>query len=199
MKKTYFTRETLLLRLRDSYDEKSWEEFVKYYRSYIYTVVLRTGLSYEDTQDVTQDILLKAWKGLPSFEYDSEQCKFRTWLSRVCRNCLRDCAKSKRAKLARLKVDDVADVEEFMGYSEAEIEKIAEVEWKNYIAEMAWERVSGEFSETVLQAFRLHAEECPVSDIATRLDIPENSVYVYRTRVRKALMKEIMRLDVQLG
>ncbi|NQZ58478.1 MAG: sigma-70 family RNA polymerase sigma factor [Lentisphaeraceae bacterium] len=195
----YSTRETLVQRLRNSYDEKSWEEFIKYYRGYIYAVVQRAGLSYEDTQDITQDVVLRAWKALPQFEYSKAKCKFRTWLVTLCRNSIYDQAKTKRAKLSRLTVDSDVDLETLIGSSAAEIDEMAEVEWKNYIAEMALESIRAEFSEKVFQTFQLHAEECPVSEIVARLEIPENTVYIYRKRVRKALMKEIFRLDAQLG
>ena len=85
------------------------------------------------------------------------------------------------------------------GSSPAEIEEIAEVEWKNYIADMAWEKVSKDFSDLASQAFLLHGEDYSVSDIAGKLDISEEKVYVDRCRVRKALLKEILRLDAQLG
>jgi len=199
MDDTYSTRETLVQRLRNSYDEKSWEEFVKFYRGYIYTVVQRSGLNYEDSQDVTQDVTLRAWKALPQFEYKKDKCKFRTWLARLWHNSICDHVKTKRAKLAKLKVEADNDLEKFAGSSAAEIEEIAEVEWKNYIADMAWEKVSRDFSDIASQAFLLHGEDFSVREIAAKLDISEEKVYVDRSRMRKALLKEILRLDAQLG
>ena len=200
MNDNYFTRETLLLRLRDSYDEKSWEEFVKYYRGYIFTVIHRSGLNYEDAQDTTQDVLLKAWKALPQFEYKSEECKFRSWLMIVCRNCLRDYAKSSRGKLSKLQVSsDDDEIHVLCASTEAEIDAIAEIEWKMYIAHLAWESISTEFSANVLEAFYMHSEEYSTDEIRDKLDICEENIYVYRGRVRKALLKETLRLETQLG
>ena len=193
------TRETLVQRLSNCYDEQSWEEFVKYYRGFIFAVVNRSGLSYEDSQDVTQEVVLRAWKALPQFEYRKGECKFRSWLMTVCRHCMFDFAKSKRAKLEKLKVDVDSDVLTRCGSTEAEVDAIAEIEWKKHIAELALESINEDFSEIVLQTFHLHAEELSVSEIATRLDISENNVYVYRGRVRKALMKEIFRFEHQLN
>ncbi|NQZ58793.1 MAG: sigma-70 family RNA polymerase sigma factor [Lentisphaeraceae bacterium] len=199
MADTHSTRETLIQRLSNCYDEQSWEEFVRYYRGFIFAVVHRSGLSYEDSQDVTQDVVVRAWKALPQFEYRKGECKFRSWLMTVCRNCMFDYAKSKRGRLEKLRVDVSVDVLTLCGSSAAEIDVIAEVEWKKHIAELALESVIEDFSETVLQTFYLHAEELSVREISERLGISENNVHVYRARVRKALMKEIFRLENQLN
>ncbi|NQZ59299.1 MAG: sigma-70 family RNA polymerase sigma factor, partial [Lentisphaeraceae bacterium] len=150
-------------------------------------------------QDATQDVLLKAWKALPQFEYKSEQYKFRSWLMIVCRNCLRDYAKSKRGKLDKLKVDCDGEIGLIGGSIEAEIDEIAEAEWKKYVAHMAWDNIAKQFSANVLEAFHMHAEECSTAEISAKLDMSEENIYVYRGRVRKALLKEILRLDTQLG
>ena len=83
--------------------------------------------------------------------------------------------------------------------SEPEIEKIAEEEWMLYISQLAWETISKDFKETLLQAFLRSSEDEEVSSIAQDLGISESSVYVYKQRVQKALMKEVLRLENYLG
>ena len=80
------THQTLIARVRDQYDESSWNEFVGYYEKYIYTVVCRLGLSHHDALDLVQNILLLLWKNLQNFDYQPEKCKFRSWMNKVIRN-----------------------------------------------------------------------------------------------------------------
>ena len=59
MKETLSTRQTLLVRVQNQSDEKSWEEFAGYYRRYIYMVARNMRLSHHDAEDVLQRTLLK--------------------------------------------------------------------------------------------------------------------------------------------
>ena len=57
------TRQTLLLKIRDQYNEDAWEEFIAFYRPYVYRVVLNLGqIQVVDREDIIQEVLLIAWK-----------------------------------------------------------------------------------------------------------------------------------------
>ena len=66
----YSTRQTLLQRLKNQQDDRSWEEFVFYYQRYIYAIISNMNLPHHDCEDLVQAVLLKAWKILPGFQYD---------------------------------------------------------------------------------------------------------------------------------
>ena len=53
------TRESLLLRIRDSQDREAWQEFVSIYRPLIYRVGRRHGLQDADAQNLAQEVLQK--------------------------------------------------------------------------------------------------------------------------------------------
>ncbi|MFN0055056.1 MAG: hypothetical protein ACKV0T_23025 [Planctomycetales bacterium] len=53
------TRESLLLRIRDSQDREAWQEFVSIYRPLIYRVARRHGLKNADAQNLAQEVLPK--------------------------------------------------------------------------------------------------------------------------------------------
>ena len=69
----YRTRQTLLERLRDRYDDSSWQEFIDTYRGYIFVVVRRMNINEADAEDLVQQVLLKLWEELPDFAYDSKK------------------------------------------------------------------------------------------------------------------------------
>ncbi len=42
------TRETLLIRVKNQHDENSWEDFVFYYKKFIYIICRKMGLNHSN-------------------------------------------------------------------------------------------------------------------------------------------------------
>ena len=57
----YHTRETLLEKIRNQHDDKSWEDFVFYYKHFIYIICRRMNLAHHDAEEVVQKVLVKVW------------------------------------------------------------------------------------------------------------------------------------------
>ena len=86
------------------------------------------------------------------------------------------------------------------GRVEASIEKIAEKEWQNYIANLAWKNIKNDLSEMNRNIFEDSLTETfSNADLAEKYSIAEASVRVYKMRVKKALSKEIVRLNTELS
>lgn len=62
---------------------KAFEQAVRQYSEQLYWQVRRIVLNHEDSNDVVQNALLKAWNSLDSFHGDA---KLLTWLSRIAIN-----------------------------------------------------------------------------------------------------------------
>ena len=193
------TRYTLLQRLQNPNNEKSWEEFVTYYRPYIFVIIKRFNVGIQDSEELLQDVLVKIWKNISIFDPAKFECRFRTWLSVMIRNTVFNFFKSKSSKNSQNNVnyDDIIGKLELI--SDAEINEIAEKEWRNYIAKMAWQNLKANFNEVTRKIF----EESMLSDIensklAEKYDVSESSVRVFKMRVRKAMHKEIIRLNNEL-
>lgn len=62
---------------------KGFEALVRQYSEQLYWQIRRIVLTHEDSNDVLQNALIKAWNGLGSFHGDS---KIFTWLSRIVIN-----------------------------------------------------------------------------------------------------------------
>lgn len=194
----YKTRKTLLARLKDQQDERSWEEFVFYYQRYIYAIISNMNLAHHDCEDLVQTVLLKAWKNLPKFNYDPGKGKFRGWITAVTKNSVKDyLAKNfRRQRLIEAsknspnygKKDDVPELDE-----------IAEREWHNYLSRLAWENVEGRLAPKVKKSFLMLLQGKAVREIAEELELAENSVYQYKSRVQKLLYKEVVRLNYELS
>ncbi|MCM8540008.1 MAG: RNA polymerase sigma factor [Lentisphaeraceae bacterium] len=194
------TRQTLLEKIRDKHDEDSWEDFVFYYRQYIYVVVRSMNLHHHDAEEIVQMVLLKVWEKLPDFQYDREKGRFRGWLCRVTGNIVKNYLRSRKSQINRVeKLKQQEEIHYLNSVSLPEIEKIASREWENYIANIAWENIENNFKDHVKECFLLMSDDLPVPDIAVKLGISESSVYVYKKRVLDRLFAEINRLERDLG
>ncbi|WDE98463.1 sigma-70 family RNA polymerase sigma factor [Lentisphaera profundi] len=196
----WLTRETLLIQVRNRYDEKSWAEFDEYYRSFIKMIITRMGVTHHDAEDLTQQVLLSAWKALPDFDYDTNKGRFRGWLCQVTGNATKNFFDKRKREVKRHeKATSDRSLDYIKTYNQADIEQIATEEWEVYISNLAWKNIETELADKVREAFLLLTQGKDPADIALELDIERNTIYVYKKRVTKLLYNEINRLDRELG
>jgi len=72
-------------------DEEAFSRLVKHNLKSIYSFAARSAPN--DAEDIVQDVFLKAWKNLKSFNPDT--AKFKTWLMRIARNTVIDHLRKK--------------------------------------------------------------------------------------------------------
>ena len=70
-------------------DQEAWGRFVGLYGSRIRGWCRQWGLQESDSEDVTQDVLLRLAQKLRTFQYDPTR-SFRGWLRTVTQNALAD-------------------------------------------------------------------------------------------------------------
>ena len=88
MTERWSTNKSLILRARNPDDAQAWGDFVHFYKPFMLHVLRRMNVPQSDSEDVVQDILVKIWRSIAS--YDAEKGRFRTWLSTVVRNAVFD-------------------------------------------------------------------------------------------------------------
>jgi RNA polymerase sigma factor (sigma-70 family) len=85
--------------------EQAFTRIVKKYQEKLYWHIRRMVVSHDDTDDVLQNVFIKAWKGLENFREDSQ---LYTWLYRIATNeSLTHIDKVKRK--STLSYDDIAE------------------------------------------------------------------------------------------
>ncbi len=194
---TYKTRETLLQRIKDKHDDDSWEDFVFYYKKFIYVICRRMNLNHHDAEEIVQKVLLYSWEKLPEFVYDGKK-KFRGWLCQLTMNSVKDFYKSTKRYNNKL---ESASIEECVldRNAPSDIDIIAEEEWNAYIANMAMHNIKDLFSDKVLEIFQKLSHGSTPTALAEETGIPRNTISVYKKRVTAKLCEEIRRLNQELG
>ena len=194
------TRKTLLVRVQDQQDEKSWEEFAAYYRKYIYMVARNMRLSHHDAEDILQRTLLKLWENLPKFKYDTSKGSFRSWLCTVIRNMVINLVKKKSRMLTGLDDEEQYRVKKYLGSVQLTVlDEIAEREWRLFLANSAWNNIEIGLTDKVKAVFLMLKKGIALDEVAEALKIQKNTVYVYKLRVQEKLAKEVKRLEKDLS
>jgi RNA polymerase sigma factor (sigma-70 family) len=187
----WVTRKSLLMRVKDSSDEKAWDDFVAYYKNFIYHILHRIGMRSADIDDLVQEILIKLWKNLES--YDAEKGLFRAWLNTIVRNTAYNYFESAKRRRDLLE-NERQFAETLRTMPASDLEKIIEDEWSKYITSFALDRLKNIFSGKAIEVFSLSLDGYSTDEIAEKLSLTRDSVYTLRNRVKACFIKEVRAL-----
>jgi len=199
------TRMSLIERLSDWEDQKSWDEFYQTYWRLIYGVSLKAGLGQDEAFDVVQDTVLtiaKQWK--KGQRYDPSKGSFKTWLMNVTRWRIADQFRKKQRNPAAMNqqggtpgadgvLRSTATFERLEGEDGQEtMERIWENEWKFNLSEVAIERVRKRVSPLQFQIFHAYViKDWDTARVKRELGVSQSQVYLAKHRVGGMIKKEI--------
>src|SRR5438309_3627242 len=168
------TRDSLLGRLRDWGDEKSWKTFFDTYWKLIYGRAIRAGLTDAEAQDVVQDTVICVCKSMREFKYDKSG-SFKQWLLRLTTWRIHDILrrripglkeKGNRQSTATDDLDKIADP------TPSPLESAWDKEWEENLVEAAIERVKARVDGKSYQIFDLSVgKNWPVARISQALNV----------------------------
>ncbi len=100
-----------LLRKAQKGDERAFAIIVRMYETPVYNYVLRLTGDRTLAEDLTQEVFLRVFQGLPKF---SLRCKFTTWLFQVTKNRVLDELRAReRRPIGLVSFDDIPPLEVF--------------------------------------------------------------------------------------
>lgn len=110
--------EKLLVKKAIKGDEESFCCLMRQYQNYIYQIVRRQLSDDETAVDLTQEIFVKAYKGIRSFR---QEAGFKTWLTRIAVNSCNSYFTSRRFRQKNMTVNiDGNDYEKLISKGEDE-------------------------------------------------------------------------------
>jgi RNA polymerase sigma-70 factor (ECF subfamily) len=199
------TRRSLLIRLRDLGDQRSWQVFFDTYARLIYNTARRAGLNDAAAQDVVQETVLAVTKTMPGYEYDPAVCSFKGWLLFLTRRRIADHLRQRRREpsAAELAADDATTEEALENLpDEAALPSEAnwDVAWERNLAEAAIERAKRQVSALQYQIFDAYVvKQWPAREVARALKVSKAQVYLAKHRVGGLIRKERERLEKEFG
>ncbi|MDF1813762.1 MAG: sigma-70 family RNA polymerase sigma factor [Verrucomicrobiales bacterium] len=203
------TRRSLIEKLADWEDQKTWDEFYQTYWRLIFSVSVKAGLGQDEAMDVVQETVLsvaKQWK--KGQKYDPEKGSFKTWLMNITRWRIADQFRKKQRNPAASNqaggtpdgdggVRDTATVDRLADETASEIlDKMWDNEWKANLSEVAIERVKKQVSPKQFQIFDAYViKGWDPEKVKNELGVSSSQVYLAKHRVGGLIKKEISKLQ----
>ena len=193
------TRQTLLSRLKNWDDQRSWQEFFDTYWRLIYSAALKAGLTDTEAQEVVQETIITVSRQMPEFKYNRQDGSFKGWLLQTTRWRISDQFRKRapegdagaswpKDETGTAEVERVAD-------PTASVETLWDEAWERNLVEAAVERVKGQVEPKEFQMFDLHVRrEWPVRQVAEKLRTTQAHVYYAKYKVARLIRKETKEL-----
>ncbi len=179
------TPDLLIARCLDG-DQDAWAEIVRQNWRKVFNVAYKFVGRHEEAEDLTQDIFLKIFRSLGTFD---RRANFQTWLISVSRNLCIDYYRSVRKE--RETIDRQVTAEEVSPVSH-DAGPLAALEQRDLAALLR--RALNALPDSLRLAVMMRdIQELSYQEIAERLQLPEGTVKSRINRGRKELARQILR------
>lgn len=176
-------------------DSFAWTELVKAHHRRVYGLCFRFTGSATDAEDLTQEVFLKVYGNLTSF--DLARGTFQTWLTTMTRNLLVDHFRRSRAQRVTDSMDagwegdsdDIPLLQRLADKGPTQHDRAVQKEIEKMVQE-ALTRISPELREAVILR---DLQDMDYKDIAKVLRIPEGTVKSRISRGRAELARLLER------
>lgn len=181
-------------------DPQAWQKLVVAQHRRIYAICYRFTGSNSDAEDLTQEVFLKLYKNLGSF--DTERGSFQTWLTTLARNLLVDHFRRNRLERATSSLDVGFDGEpdsptladRLADTRPSQVQHVAGMELKARV-QGALQQLTPDLREAVILR---DLEDMDYKEIAQVLRIPEGTVKSRINRGRAELARILQRTEGQV-
>jgi RNA polymerase sigma-70 factor (ECF subfamily) len=171
-------------------DQRAWEQIVRLHRRKVFNVAYKFVGKHDEAEDLTQDVFLKIFKSLNTFD---RRANFQTWLISVSRNLCIDHYRSVRKE--RETIDRDVDAGNL---SPASIEPspLAALEHRDRVVLLR--RALNKLPKTLRMAVMMRdLQELSYQEIADKLHLPEGTVKSRINRGRNELARQITRIRAE--
>jgi len=168
-------------------DQLAWDAIVRQYRRKVFNVAYKFVGRQEEAEDLTQDIFLKVFKSLGTFD---RRANFQTWLISVSRNLCIDHYRSVRQE--RQAIDHTVDPNELTPASH-EPGPVAAIEQQDRV-ELLREALAALSASLRTAVVMRDIQELSYQEIADKLGLPEGTVKSRINRGRTELARQIRKM-----
>jgi len=166
-------------------DVSAYASLVAKHKNLVFTIVLKIVNNREDAEEISQDVFLKAYQSLSTFERKS---KFSTWLYRIAYNAA--ISKTRKKKVEMVAIEDSV----ISNYSTDEINRNMhelDEDDRQIILEKALKRLPEEDNLLITLFYK---NETSIDDISEITGLSVSNVKVKLHRIRKKLYEEMNEL-----
>ena len=197
------TRSSLVRKLKEWDDQKSWQTFFDTYWKLIYNVAMRNGLSDAEANDAAQETIVAVAKAVKNFEYDRSKGSFRGWLMRQASWKIKDQFRKRSHWQSSVAPPEEPDGEEGRTSLPDKIPdpqdsfaRLWQEEWEENLREIVMSRVRTKVPARQYQIFDCYVlKGWSVEQVTKELGVSSASVYLARTRVGRVAKAETLSIE----
>ena len=168
-------------------DQTAWEDIVRQHRRKVFNIAYKFTGRHDEAEDLTQDVFLKNFKSLHTFD---RRANFQTWLVSVSRNLCIDHYRSVRKE--RETIDRDVDAGELTPSAPGQNAYQA-LEQRDRVELLR--KAMSELAPSLRTAVMLRdIQELSYQEIADHLQLPEGTVKSRINRGRTELARQVQRL-----
>jgi len=195
------TRKSLIAKLENWEDQRTWDEFYQTYWRLIFAVALKAGLRQDEAFDCVQETILSIAKQSKKNLYDPAQGSFKTWLLNMTRWRINDQFRKRKKDTAMIATDwedgrKTAVIDRVEDPNGEVLSRLWDVEWKKNIADAALIRVKAQVSPKQYQIFDSYViKQWDAKRVQEQLQVSMAQVYLAKHRVGSILKRELAKLE----
>lgn len=163
-------------------DVAAYASLITNHKNLVFSIVLKIVNNREDAEEISQDVFLKAYQSLNTFERKS---KFSTWLYRIAYNAA--VSKTRKKRLEMVAIEDSV----ISNYSTDEVSlNMYEIDenYRQVVLGKALDRLPREDNLLITLFYK---NENSIEDISHITGLSESNVKVRLHRIRKKLYDEM--------
>src|SRR4029434_6708612 len=171
-------------------DQTAWEQIVRQNWRKVFNVAYKFVGRHDEAEDLAQDVFLKIFKALHTFD---RRANFQTWLISISRNLCIDHYRSVRKERETMARDIDASTLTPPARGRSPLGELEQIDLRRRIREAL-----AELPPTLREAVVLRdLQEFSYQEIATQLRLPEGTVKSRINRGRLELARQLRRLQSQ--
>ena len=183
------TRSSVLRAVANTENEAAWQRLFDLYAGFVFSIARSKGLKEEDADDIVQIVFSDLARKLPTFKYDREKGRFRSYLTGLVNWRVMDRLRYGKRE-AELKANFL---EEVQAAGASDDDGFSEREWQAAAMEEALRRIKPEVRPEHYAAFVASTVEGQDTDAVLRLyGLSRDNLYQIRKRLTEKLRETTM-------
>jgi RNA polymerase sigma-70 factor, ECF subfamily len=184
------TSATLLKRLGDRGDQDAWRRLVELYTPLISSWLRRQGVSADDAEDLTQEVLAAVVRHVAAFRHNGRAGAFRTWLRTITANCLRQSWRSRGRHPQEASLPDLDSALDLLEDPASDLARRWDREHDEHVLQQLLVLIEPEFKRATWLAFQRQViDGMPADAVAAELGMTVNAVLIAKSRVLRQLRR----------
>jgi RNA polymerase sigma-70 factor (ECF subfamily) len=184
------TSATLLERLNDPSDSVAWQRLVDLYTPLINAWLRRQGVSAEDAEDLSQEVLGIVVREVAQFRHNGRGGAFRAWLRTITTNCLRQFWRSRRSRVQTTNLPDLDTILHELDDPASDLSRRWDREHDEFVLQRLLDLIEPDFQPATWAAFRGQVVDGERAEtVAGELGMTVNAVLIAKSRVLSQLRR----------